>query len=148
MSRIHDFTAQRPIESQWFMLEFSTLGFIGKLFRSSDLPLLAQFIALFHREKPVDWLLDLLFVNRYCHPEKSPKQCSEVRLVALERMGRKERADERVAKNEIAPYLSFCNHPLSVLFLLRLSPLTSPYPSIRLIAFFSVSNRIWRNNII
>uniref|UniRef100_F1L1Z6 Alpha-1,3-mannosyl-glycoprotein 4-beta-N-acetylglucosaminyltransferase A n=1 Tax=Ascaris suum TaxID=6253 RepID=F1L1Z6_ASCSU len=78
VSRIHDFTAQRPIESQWFMLEFSTLGFIGKLFRSSDLPLLAQFIALFHREKPVDWLLDLLFVNRYCHPEKSPKQCSEI----------------------------------------------------------------------
>ncbi|VDM46190.1 unnamed protein product [Toxocara canis] len=77
VSRIHNFTAQRSAES-WLMIEFSTLGFIGKLFRSSDLPLLAQFIVLFHREKPVDWLLDLIFVNRYCHPEKSPKQCNEV----------------------------------------------------------------------
>ncbi|VDK42989.1 unnamed protein product [Anisakis simplex] len=76
MSRIHDFIAQQPSDS-WFMLEFSTLGFIGKLFRSSDLPLLTQFIVLFHRAKPVDWLLDLIFVNRYCHPEKSSKECSQ-----------------------------------------------------------------------
>ncbi|VDM95839.1 unnamed protein product [Thelazia callipaeda] len=62
----------------WFMLEFSSLGFIGKLFRTSDLKLLVQFIAMFYRQKPVDWLLDLLFINRYCHPEKSDKNCAEV----------------------------------------------------------------------
>ncbi|VDK76942.1 unnamed protein product [Litomosoides sigmodontis] len=66
------------ITDDWLMLEFSSLGFIGKLFRTSDLTLLLQFIAMFHRQKPVDWLLDLLFVNRYCHPEKSAKHCAQI----------------------------------------------------------------------
>ncbi|KAL3982610.1 N-Acetylglucosaminyltransferase-IV (GnT-IV) conserved region family protein [Acanthocheilonema viteae] len=77
VSRIKEFIDRR-ITDDWLMLEFSSLGFIGKLFRASDLTLLLQFIAMFHREKPVDWLLDLLFINRYCHPEKSVKHCAEI----------------------------------------------------------------------
>uniref|UniRef100_A0A8R1XVC9 Alpha-1,3-mannosyl-glycoprotein 4-beta-N-acetylglucosaminyltransferase A n=1 Tax=Onchocerca volvulus TaxID=6282 RepID=A0A8R1XVC9_ONCVO len=77
VSRIRKFIDEK-ITDNWFMLEFSSLGFIGKLFRTSDLTLLLQFIAMFHRQKPVDWLLDLLFVNLYCHPEKSAKHCAEV----------------------------------------------------------------------
>lgn len=77
VSRIKKFIDER-IADDWLMLEFSSLGFIGKLFRTSDITLLLQFIAMFHRQKPVDWLLDLLFVNRYCHPEKSAKHCTEV----------------------------------------------------------------------
>ncbi|XP_035672066.1 alpha-1,6-mannosyl-glycoprotein 4-beta-N-acetylglucosaminyltransferase-like [Branchiostoma floridae] len=41
----------------WTMLEFSELGFIGKLFRSSDLQLLADFFLLFYQELPADLLL-------------------------------------------------------------------------------------------
>ncbi|NXJ95537.1 MGT4C acetylglucosaminyltransferase, partial [Corythaixoides concolor] len=43
--------------SNWATLEFSKLGYIGKLYRSSDLPLLARFLLLFYQEMPCDWLL-------------------------------------------------------------------------------------------
>ncbi|XP_066216227.1 alpha-1,3-mannosyl-glycoprotein 4-beta-N-acetylglucosaminyltransferase-like protein MGAT4E [Saccopteryx leptura] len=41
----------------WVLLEFSNMGFLGKLFHSRDLPLLARFLLLFHKEKPFDRLL-------------------------------------------------------------------------------------------
>ncbi|XP_003212894.1 alpha-1,6-mannosyl-glycoprotein 4-beta-N-acetylglucosaminyltransferase [Meleagris gallopavo] len=44
--------------SNWATLEFSKLGYIGKLYRSSDLPRLARFLLLFYQEMPCDWLLD------------------------------------------------------------------------------------------
>eukprot|EP00069_Balaena_mysticetus_P015757 bmy_09444T0 len=37
----------------WALLEFSNLGFLGKLFRSGDLPVRAHFLLLFYREKPL-----------------------------------------------------------------------------------------------
>ncbi|NXQ54934.1 MGT4C acetylglucosaminyltransferase, partial [Anthoscopus minutus] len=43
--------------SNWATLEFSKLGYIGKLYRSSDLPRLAHFLFLFYQEMPCDWLL-------------------------------------------------------------------------------------------
>ncbi len=42
---------------QWVVLEFSELGFIGKLFKSSDLDRLAQYLITFYDEQPVDWLI-------------------------------------------------------------------------------------------
>ncbi|NXJ05074.1 MGT4C acetylglucosaminyltransferase, partial [Odontophorus gujanensis] len=56
------FTAiRRAVASQkgstWATLEFSKLGYIGKLYRSSDLPRLARFLLLFYQEMPCDWLL-------------------------------------------------------------------------------------------
>uniref|UniRef100_A0A915ETU5 MGAT4 conserved region domain-containing protein n=1 Tax=Ditylenchus dipsaci TaxID=166011 RepID=A0A915ETU5_9BILA len=50
----------------WVMLEFCNLGFIGKLFKQSDLYFVTQFILLLYRELPVDWILDQLFVSKYC----------------------------------------------------------------------------------
>ncbi|KAL6031085.1 hypothetical protein STEG23_001358 [Scotinomys teguina] len=41
----------------WVLLEFSNMGFLGKLFHSRDLPLLAHFFLLFHKERPLDWLI-------------------------------------------------------------------------------------------
>ncbi|CAH1256767.1 MGAT4C [Branchiostoma lanceolatum] len=41
----------------WSMLEFSELGFIGKLLRSSDLQRLADFLLLFYEEMPNDFLI-------------------------------------------------------------------------------------------
>jgi len=43
--------------ANWAMLEFSELGFIGKLFRSSDLNKLARYMRMFYAEQPVDWLM-------------------------------------------------------------------------------------------
>ncbi|NXX42371.1 MGT4C acetylglucosaminyltransferase, partial [Tricholaema leucomelas] len=41
----------------WATLEFSKLGYIGKLYRAAELPRLATFLLLFYQEMPCDWLL-------------------------------------------------------------------------------------------
>ncbi|XP_057584885.1 alpha-1,3-mannosyl-glycoprotein 4-beta-N-acetylglucosaminyltransferase C-like isoform X2 [Hippopotamus amphibius kiboko] len=41
----------------WVTLEFSQLGFIGKLFRTRDLPCFVHFLLLFYQEMPCDCLL-------------------------------------------------------------------------------------------
>ncbi|XP_048840129.1 alpha-1,3-mannosyl-glycoprotein 4-beta-N-acetylglucosaminyltransferase C-like isoform X2 [Brienomyrus brachyistius] len=43
--------------SPWVTMEFSKLGYIGKLYHSSSLPQLASFLYLFYQEMPCDWLL-------------------------------------------------------------------------------------------
>lgn len=43
--------------SMWVTLEFSKLGYIGKLYHSKDLPRLAHFLFLFYQEMPCDFLL-------------------------------------------------------------------------------------------
>ncbi|KAE8615301.1 hypothetical protein XENTR_v10008472 [Xenopus tropicalis] len=43
--------------SNWVTLEFSKLGYIGKLYHSHDLPRLAHFLLMFYQEMPCDWLL-------------------------------------------------------------------------------------------
>lgn len=43
--------------SNWVTLEFSKLGYIGKLYHSRDLPRLAHFLLMFYQEMPCDWLL-------------------------------------------------------------------------------------------
>jgi len=58
------------------MLEFSSLGFIGKCFRDADLKGLANFVMLFYKEKPVDWLLENYLSTKVCSPEKSDKECA------------------------------------------------------------------------
>lgn len=45
--------------------------FIGKLFKVSDLPFVIEFFLMFHKDKPVDWLLDHLLYVKTCNPEKS-----------------------------------------------------------------------------
>lgn len=60
----------------WLMLEFSSLGFIGKCFRDADLKGLANFVMLFYKEKPVDWLLENYLSTKVCSPEKSDKECA------------------------------------------------------------------------
>ncbi|XP_068961514.1 alpha-1,3-mannosyl-glycoprotein 4-beta-N-acetylglucosaminyltransferase-like protein MGAT4D isoform X2 [Petaurus breviceps papuanus] len=63
--------------SDWLVLEFSKLGFIGKLFRTKDLPLIVQFLIMFYKDKPIDWLLDHLFYVKICHPEKNNLDCEK-----------------------------------------------------------------------
>uniref|UniRef100_A0A8C7Z2S2 Zgc:101663 n=1 Tax=Oryzias sinensis TaxID=183150 RepID=A0A8C7Z2S2_9TELE len=48
---------QNQKSSSWAMLEFSALGYIGKLYKSTDTPLLARFLFLFYQEMPCDWLM-------------------------------------------------------------------------------------------
>uniref|UniRef100_A0A8C2JA54 Zgc:154054 n=1 Tax=Cyprinus carpio TaxID=7962 RepID=A0A8C2JA54_CYPCA len=63
------------LSEEWLFLEFSQLGFIGKLFRTSDLPMIVEFFLMFHKEKPIDWLLDHILWVKVCNPEKDSKHC-------------------------------------------------------------------------
>jgi alpha-1,3-mannosylglycoprotein beta-1,4-N-acetylglucosaminyltransferase A/B len=63
---------------KYSLIKISSLGFIGKMFRSSDLPLIVQFILMFYKDKTVDWLLQHVFYVRYCSPELPIKECNKV----------------------------------------------------------------------
>uniref|UniRef100_A0A8C3YFM1 Alpha-1,3-mannosyl-glycoprotein 4-beta-N-acetylglucosaminyltransferase-like protein MGAT4E n=1 Tax=Catagonus wagneri TaxID=51154 RepID=A0A8C3YFM1_9CETA len=56
----------------WVLLEFSNLGFLGKLLRDRDLPALAHFLLLFYREKPLDRLIPHF---RTLRAQKDPVLC-------------------------------------------------------------------------
>ena len=83
-------TAAKP---DWFMLNFCQLGFIGKLFRTRDLPTLIQFFLMFYSDKPVDWLLYDIMSTKACNPAgrypdqkaKDPKSCEkEISKIRIE----------------------------------------------------------------
>ncbi|XP_007496361.1 alpha-1,3-mannosyl-glycoprotein 4-beta-N-acetylglucosaminyltransferase-like protein MGAT4D isoform X2 [Monodelphis domestica] len=63
--------------SDWLVLEFSKLGFIGKLFKTKDLPFIVQFLIMFYKDKPIDWLLDHLFYVKICNPERDNSHCEK-----------------------------------------------------------------------
>ncbi|CAB3361416.1 Hypothetical predicted protein [Cloeon dipterum] len=63
----------------WLIIEFCQLGFIGKMFKSVDLPFLAQFFIMFYNEKPVDWLLDDVVTVKTCNPNINQKMCLEAK---------------------------------------------------------------------
>ncbi|XP_024116134.1 alpha-1,3-mannosyl-glycoprotein 4-beta-N-acetylglucosaminyltransferase A isoform X2 [Oryzias melastigma] len=75
----------REASKDWLFLEFSQLGFIGKLFRTRDLPMIAEFFLMFHRDKPVDWLLDHILWVKACHPEKDKKDCETRKALLKQR---------------------------------------------------------------
>uniref|UniRef100_A0A672GQD4 Alpha-1,3-mannosyl-glycoprotein 4-beta-N-acetylglucosaminyltransferase B-like n=1 Tax=Salarias fasciatus TaxID=181472 RepID=A0A672GQD4_SALFA len=68
--------ASQEESKQWLFLEFSLLGFIGKMFRTRDLPMIAEFFLMFHRDKPIDWLLDHILWVKVCNPERDVKDCA------------------------------------------------------------------------
>nr|XP_025039700.1 alpha-1,3-mannosyl-glycoprotein 4-beta-N-acetylglucosaminyltransferase-like protein MGAT4D [Pelodiscus sinensis] len=73
--KIKTFALSKPSD-EWIILEFSQLGFIGKLFRTKDLPLIVEFFLMFYKDKPIDWLLDHLLWVKVCNPEKDPVSIS------------------------------------------------------------------------
>ncbi|XP_071411810.1 alpha-1,3-mannosyl-glycoprotein 4-beta-N-acetylglucosaminyltransferase-like protein MGAT4D isoform X2 [Pithys albifrons albifrons] len=72
---IKSFVAQQS--QDWMVLEFSQLGFIGKLFKSEDLPLIVEFFLMFYKDKPIDWLIDHLLWVKVCNPEKDTTHCEQ-----------------------------------------------------------------------
>ncbi|XP_053384423.1 alpha-1,6-mannosyl-glycoprotein 4-beta-N-acetylglucosaminyltransferase-like [Mercenaria mercenaria] len=75
INEIRPFIANTNKSKQtWFLLEFSTLGFIGKLFRSSDMCTMKDYFLLFKDEKPCDLLInDLKRIKTQIKDFKSPK---------------------------------------------------------------------------
>ncbi|XP_051473968.1 alpha-1,3-mannosyl-glycoprotein 4-beta-N-acetylglucosaminyltransferase-like protein MGAT4D [Apus apus] len=75
LKSIKSFAAKQSQE--WMILEFSQLGFIGKLFKSEDLPLIVEFFLMFYKDKPIDWLIDHLLWVKVCNPEKDATHCEK-----------------------------------------------------------------------
>ncbi|XP_070692641.1 alpha-1,3-mannosyl-glycoprotein 4-beta-N-acetylglucosaminyltransferase A isoform X2 [Pempheris klunzingeri] len=83
-SDMKTYTSQEA-SKPWLYLEFSQLGFIGKMFRTRDLPMIAEFFLMFHRDKPIDWLLDHILWVKVCSPEKDAKNCDEQKALLKQR---------------------------------------------------------------
>ncbi|XP_071088522.1 alpha-1,3-mannosyl-glycoprotein 4-beta-N-acetylglucosaminyltransferase B-like [Haliotis cracherodii] len=79
LSIMKSFAYQQKTDD-WLLLEFSALGFIGKMFKSADIPLVVEFFLMFYAEKPIDWLLDHLLQVKVCSPEKDHKHCNRMKL--------------------------------------------------------------------
>lgn len=47
----------------------------GKMFQSPDITLIVEFIFMFYKEKPIDWLLDHILWVKVCNPEKDAVSC-------------------------------------------------------------------------
>ncbi|KAI5701033.1 hypothetical protein M8J75_005437 [Diaphorina citri] len=78
VTRVKKFAyAQSAHNSQWFVLDFCQLGFIGKLFHSTDLPSLIQIFLLLYNDKPVDWLLEGFINFKLCSSEKDQSDCKK-----------------------------------------------------------------------
>jgi len=71
-----EYTASKQ---DWFMIDFCQLGFIGKLFKASSLPILVQFFLSFYNVKPVDWLLYDVINVMACAPSITGPKCKEER---------------------------------------------------------------------
>nr|XP_027782349.1 alpha-1,3-mannosyl-glycoprotein 4-beta-N-acetylglucosaminyltransferase-like protein MGAT4D [Marmota flaviventris] len=63
--------------NNWFYIQFSVLGFIGKLFRTEDLPGFVHFFLMFYKDKPIDLLLETIFQVKMCDPAENFKECSK-----------------------------------------------------------------------
>jgi hypothetical protein len=56
---------------KWVMINFSELGFIGKLFRNYDLPVFINFFLSLASYRPIDLLPGSIFEIISCHPDLS-----------------------------------------------------------------------------
>ncbi|KAL3106871.1 hypothetical protein niasHT_010786 [Heterodera trifolii] len=73
LSELHRFANAHP---DFFVCEFSNLGFIGRLFHNGDdLLHLAYFVLLLYKWQPVDWILTKFISSKYCSLDDSEKQC-------------------------------------------------------------------------
>lgn len=67
LSRVLHF-ANLKIPLTIFLLHSNVLS--GKMFKSLDLSLIVEFILMFYKDKPIDWLLDHILWVKVCNPEK------------------------------------------------------------------------------
>jgi len=78
VSIMKHFALEKLADKQtWFVIDFCQLGFIGKMFKSVELPWLVQFFLMFYNDKPVDWLLENLIQTKVCKLDQDNKKCKK-----------------------------------------------------------------------
>ncbi len=58
---------QSALHPDWMMLEFCSLGAIGKLFRATQLPQLVLFTLQLHAFQPNDWIFPMFLYAQKCY---------------------------------------------------------------------------------
>lgn len=58
----------------------------GKMFQAPDLNLIVEFIFMFYKEKPIDWLLDHILWVKVCNPEKDAVRLNRYQSPAEQRV--------------------------------------------------------------
>lgn len=82
VATMRDFALEKAAAHEpWFVIDFCQLGFIGKMFSSSSLPLLIQFLLSFYNDKPGDWLLDNVIQTKVCKLDQDFKKCQKEKQV-------------------------------------------------------------------
>ena len=70
VSKIKNFTIELESKTKrWILINFSELGFIGKLFRNKDLRAFINFYLLFAQYSPVDVFLEEIYIIVSCNPD-------------------------------------------------------------------------------
>ncbi|XP_033751922.1 alpha-1,6-mannosyl-glycoprotein 4-beta-N-acetylglucosaminyltransferase-like isoform X2 [Pecten maximus] len=60
LSQVKRFVKSRPPKIKWFCIQFSHLGFIGKMFQAADLQSIGEFLLMFYSEQPGDLLINYM----------------------------------------------------------------------------------------
>lgn len=82
VATMRDFALEKSAAHEpWFVIDFCQLGFIGKMFSSSSLPILIQFLLSFYNDKPGDWLLDNVIQTKVCKLDDDYKKCQKEKQV-------------------------------------------------------------------
>ncbi|KAH8371528.1 hypothetical protein KR093_007865 [Drosophila rubida] len=58
-----------PFEPSWFVLDFSKFGFLGKLFKSTELPYLIMFLQFFYNDMNAQDVLSYLIESKLCRQD-------------------------------------------------------------------------------
>jgi alpha-1,3-mannosylglycoprotein beta-1,4-N-acetylglucosaminyltransferase A/B len=78
VATMRDFALEKTAAKEpWFVIDYCQLGFIGKMFSSSSLPILIQFFLSFYNDKPGDWLLDNVIQTKVCKMDQDFKKCQK-----------------------------------------------------------------------
>ncbi|XP_044537640.1 alpha-1,3-mannosyl-glycoprotein 4-beta-N-acetylglucosaminyltransferase-like protein MGAT4D [Gracilinanus agilis] len=135
--------------SDWLVLEFSKLGFIGKLFKTKDLPFIVQFFIMFYKDKPIDWLLDHLLYVKICNPERDNVHCEKEKQKLRIRF--KPSLFQHIGKYSSLPgkiqNLEDADFEKNELYLLHSNPPASLFTSLKAYENYSLEKAYFRRGI-
>jgi len=78
VATMRDFALQKTVAHEpWMVIDFSELGFIGKMFSTSSLQLTIQFLLSFYNDKPGDMLLDSVIHTKVCVLDEDFEKCQK-----------------------------------------------------------------------
>uniref|UniRef100_A0A183C2C0 Alpha-1,3-mannosyl-glycoprotein 4-beta-N-acetylglucosaminyltransferase A n=1 Tax=Globodera pallida TaxID=36090 RepID=A0A183C2C0_GLOPA len=101
LSELHRFA---NAHSEFFVCEFSNLGFIGRMFHNGkDLAQMAHFVLLLYRSLPVDWILAKVINAKFCSLDETIKQCMKKRVDEIVLFRRKPPLFQHIGRHSSLP---------------------------------------------